>query len=157
MNRGLHIKHRKRGFILLEVIISLIIVSVTIAAILRSFSISIRGASNAEIATIGSILAEQLLDTYEIQMPEEDEVTNDFSEDGFPNYYYEVTFEEEPVDYPHIRLENKVDEFNELIKITINVYYDNGQRNVYRAAELVSYVMPFEKFTYASRKENGFY
>ena len=146
-----------RSFILLEVIISMVIISVTVASILRSFSVSIRGTHNAEIATIATMLANELLQEFELQPPEEDQLGGDFQEDGFPFYYWEASIEEVEVDYPDLSLESEIEDFTNLTQITIDVYYDDGRRRPYRAVHLVSYLTGLEKFTYESKRANKLY
>lgn len=150
-------KNPARGFILLEVIVSMVIISVTVASILRCFSVSIRGTHNAEIATTATMLANELLQEFEIQLPEEDQVSGDFQEDGFPFYYWEANIEEVEVDYPDISFEGEIEDFTNLTQITIDVYYDDGHRRPYRAVHLVSYVTGLEKFTYESKRANKIY
>lgn len=148
---------KQAGFILLEVIISLVIMAVTITTILRSFSVSIRGTHKAEIATVATILAEELLHEFEIQRPEGDEVEGDFSRDGFPNYFWSAKFEELAIDYPDITLDKKIGDLKSLKQVTIDVYYDDKVRSPYRAVQLVGALTGLEKFTYESKRENLLY
>ena len=68
-----------------------------------------------------------------------------------------ATFEEVEVDYPSITLEAKVDDFTNLEKVTIEVYYDNQQSKVYRAAKIETFLSGIERFSYESKKENRLY
>lgn len=139
---------------MLEVIISLVIVGLTIATILRSFSVSIRGTHKAEITTTATMLAERLLHEFELQRPEKDSVQGDFTAEGFPQYYWEATFEDEPIDYKNITLDKNIEGFKSLEKVTLIVYYNDGVRAPYKAIELVSYLTGIEKFTYESKRAN---
>jgi len=147
----------RSGFLLLEVIISLIIISVAITSVLRCFSVAMRGTRNAEIATTASLLANQLMQEFEILLPENDQAEGDFSEDGFPNYYWQASVEEIVLDYPDMTLEANIDDFKTLYELTIDVFYDDQRRRTYRACHLVTYVTGLEKFTHVSKQENRLY
>ncbi len=142
---------------LLEVIVSLVIVSVTLASVMRSFTVSVRGTRNSEVVTIGTMLAKELLHTFEIRRPEEDELQGDFEEDGYPFYYWEASFEEVKVNYPKVTLEGEIEDFTNIEKVTIDIYYDNNMTKSYRAVHVESYLTGIEKFTHASKRENVLY
>jgi hypothetical protein len=147
---------RKQSFILLEVIVSLVILSLTIATFMRSFAISLGSIKKAEIVTKATFLAYRLLDEYEIELPELDESEGDFGEE-YPYFQWVTSVEDVEVEYEDIPLEDVVDQFEELTKITVLVYYDDGRLRTFQACKVTTYLTGLEKFTHASKKENRLY
>jgi len=146
----------KYSFILLEVIVSLVILSLTIATFMRSFAVSLGSIKKAEIVTKATFLANRLLDEYEIEPPELDESEGDFGEE-YPYFQWTTSVEDVEVEYEDIPLEDVVDEFERLTKITISVYYDDGRLRTFRACKVATYLTGLEKFTHESKKQNKLY
>ncbi len=146
----------KYSFILLEVIVSLVILSLTIATFMRSFAVSLGSIKKAEIVTQATFLANRLLDEYEIEPPELDESEGDFGE-KYPFFQWTTSVEDIEVEYKDIPLEDVVDDFEILTKITISIYYDDGRLRTFRACKVATYLTGLEKFTHESRKQNRLY
>lgn len=146
----------KGGFVLLEVVVCLIILSVAISAFLRSFSVSIKTIRNAEIVTQASVLAQQLMDEFEIVPPLEALTENEFGEEH-PNFYYVVESEILEPDYEGLALEEDIEEFQTLQQVSISIYYDDGQTRKFRPIKLTCYLTGLEKFSYACKRENQLY
>jgi type II secretory pathway pseudopilin PulG len=147
---------RRRGFILLEVIISMIILAVTIAAIMRSFTVSLASIRKSEVTTTAAFLAQQLLDQYEVQAPEQASLEGDFG-DVYPNFHYITRFDDIDVKYKDVSLESLIQDFVTLRQVTIDVYYDDRRIKRFRPIHLVTYLMGDEKFTYQSKMMNKLY
>jgi len=133
----------KYSFILLEVIVSLVILSLTIATFMRSFAVSLGSIKKAEIVTQATFLANRLLDEYEIEK--------------YPFFQWTTSVEDIEVEYKDIPLEDVVDDFEILTKITISIYYDDGRLRTFRACKVATYLTGLEKFTHESRKQNRLY
>ncbi len=88
----------RRGFVLLEVIISLTILAVTVAAVLRSFSQSLSALRILEVQTQAEFFAQQLLDEFEINPPREGVTEMGFGDD-YAAYSYVVDVEYIAPDY----------------------------------------------------------
>ena len=146
----------KEGFVLLEVVACLIILSVAISAFLRSFSVSIKTIRNAEIVTQASMLAQQLMDEFEIVPPQEGTTSQGFGEEH-PNFYYVVESEILELDYEGLDLEEDIEEFEPLQQVSISIYYDDGQTRKFRPIQLTCYLTGLEKFSYACKRENQLY
>jgi type II secretory pathway pseudopilin PulG len=144
------------SFILLEVIVSLVILSLTIATFMRSFAVSLGSVKKAEVVTKATFLAHRLLDEYEVEAPELDESEGDFGE-AYPGFRWITYVEDVKVDYEDIPLEDVVDEFEGLTKITISVYYDDGRMKPFCACKVTTYLTGLEKFSHESKKENKLY
>ncbi len=146
----------KYSFILLEVIVSLVILSLTIATFMRSFAVSLGSIKKAEIVTHATFLANRLIDEYEIEPPELDESEGDFGEE-YPYFQWTTSVEDVEVEYEDIPFEDVVDEFERLTKITISIYYDDGRLRTFRACKVTTYLTGLEKFTHESKKQNMLY
>jgi type II secretory pathway pseudopilin PulG len=170
-----HKNHRriKRGigFILLEVILSMMILGIAIAALMRSFTTSLATVRKAQIVTTACLLAQQKLEEYEVIPPQGDHDEGYFtsSEEGdystvgkpvsdpYRNYYFIVDLEEVEVDYPDFSLKGDSDEMENLTKITITIVYDDKRLKHFTPVRVETYLTTTEKFTYNSRKENKLY
>ncbi|MBN1902081.1 type II secretion system protein [Candidatus Sumerlaeota bacterium] len=168
--------HRQKGmgygFILLEVILSMMILGIAIAALMRSFTTSLATVRKAQIVTTASLLAQQILEEYEVIPPQGDHAEGDFSsslEDGdFTNdaqtgsdpykyYYWVVDLEEIEVDYPDFSLKGESDEMENLTKITVSIIYNDGRLKQFTPIRVETYLTTSEKFTYDSKRENKLY
>lgn len=146
----------KSGFILLEVIVSLVILSLTIATFMRSFAVSLGSIKKSEIVNQAMFFAHRLLDEYEVEPPELDESEGDFGEE-YPYFSWTTSVEDVKVDYEDIPLEDVVDQFDDLTKITISVYYDDGRLRKFLACQVTTYLTGLEIFSHECKKENRLY
>ncbi len=164
-------KTRKNGFVLLEVILSVMILGIAIAALLRSFTVSLASARKAQIVTTATLLAQQILEEYEVIPPESDHMEGSFgsAEESFDqdmaaremkqfqNYYYRVDVEEVPVEYEDITYMTRDSELDILKKISITIIYDDGHLKRFTPVRVETYLTATEKFSYTSRSENRLY
>ena len=141
---------RRGGFVLLEVIISLTILAVTVTAVLRSFSQSFSAARQLEVITQAAFFAQQLLDEFEINPPEEGENEGGFGDD-YIDYYYIVDVEYEAPDYDETNRSDEIRTFFPLRRMRIDIYYDNGRNKAMRAISLDTAIMGFERFSSAAK------
>ncbi len=173
MMRLIKSRRRKSAFALLEVIISMVILGVAIAAIMRSFTVSLAAAKKAQIVTTASLLAQQILDEYEVVPPQNDHDegtfgslddasdnaggSSDEQSGPYKNYYWITDVEEIKIDYPDISFEGDIKDFEDLTKLTITIVYDDGHLKRFTPVHLETYLTNAEKFTYTSRRENKIY
>lgn len=163
---------RKKGFVLLEVILSVVILGVAVAAILRSFTVSLATARRTQIVTTSCLLAQQVLEEYEVAPPQEDHAEGAFgapedaydydgmvdeSSPKYKNYYWVVDVEEEEIDYPDVSFEGEKEEFENLTKLTVTIIYDDGRLRRFTPVHMETYLTNTEKFTYTSKKDNMLY
>ena len=161
------------GFILLEVILSMMILGIAIAALMRSFTTSLATVRKAQIVTTACLLAQQVLEEYEVIPPQDDHMEGNFAfpagEDGYymreekptsdpyKYYYWIVDVEEVEVEYPDFSLKGESDELENLTKITVAILYDDGRLKQFTPVRVETYLTTTEKFTYNSKKENKLY
>lgn len=152
-------KTHQGGFILLEVIICLIILSVTLGTLMRSFTLSLKAIRKAEVATVGSFLAEELMEQYEVFPPKAGETSDTFESKGekYARYYYKTRLKEEQIDYEGFTLEGDFKELESLYYVTIEVYYDDPTYEKILAAKVETYLLGAERFTYSSKLENALF
>lgn len=165
------LKKITRGFVLLEVILSIMILGIAIAALLRSFTISLASARRAQITTTATLLAQHILEEYEVVPPQEDHMEGSFApsdEDYYydeveearkesrrlKHYYWMVDVEIIDVDYPDHTFEGDLEDFERLIKLSVTIIYDDGQMKRFIPVRLETYLTEIEKFTYTSKREN---
>ena len=134
----------------------MIVLGVTIAAIMRSFSTSLASIGKCEAATTAVFLAQQLVEQYEVELPEESSIEGDFGEE-YPYYYYIVNFEEIEVKYKDVALESLIEDFEKPVEIRMDIYYDDGRMKRFRAIHIETYITGVEKFTHKSKMLNKLY
>ena len=116
------LKHKHRGFTLLEVMVAMAIIAIAMTAVLNSQSQSISLASEAKFSTTATLLAQMKM--AEISRGNPQELTSDsgdFGED-FPGYTWEVKVENVSADLP----ENVSTQIRQ-----INVTISWGEERVY--------------------------
>ena len=142
----------RRGFVLLEVIISLTILAVTVAAVLRSFSQSLSALRILEVQTQAEFFAHQLLDEFEINPPGEGVAEMGFGDD-YAAYSYVVDVEYIAPDYDETNRHDEILRFMPMRVFTIEIFYDNGRNKPFRAITIDSAIMGFERFSIEARRE----
>jgi hypothetical protein len=163
-------KRPSLSYILLEVIVSMVILGVAIAALLRSFTVSLASAKRAQIITIACLLAQQVLDEFEVVPPQDSHAEGNFLPDepggyqgeGSPArsssmlkyFYFTVDVEEEEVDYPDMTLEGELEEFENLTKMAVAIIYDDGRLKRFTPVKVETYLTSTEKFTFSSKNDN---
>lgn len=158
--KSLKIQRKNKGFILLEVIVSLIILSVTIGTIMRSFTLSLKTIRKAEVVNVGSFLAEELLEEYEVYPPKLGKSGESFEQKGakYVKYHYETELKVEDVDYDGFKLESdNIKNLEQLYRLTIDIIYDDSIYGPTQTAHLETYLLGIERFTAASKKENALF
>jgi len=162
---------RRSAFVLLEAIISIMILGVAIAALLRSFTVSLATVRRSQIVTTSCLLGQQVLEEFEVVPPQGDHDEGKFlspeqgeyetDETGdrgkYRNYYWEVDIEEEEVDYPDVSFEGEIDEFETLTRIKLTIIYDDKKMKRFTPVHIETYLTNTEKFTYTSKRENKQY
>ncbi len=148
-----------KGFILLEVIICLIILSVVIGTLMRSFNISLKTIRKTEVATVGSLLAEELMDRYEVFPPKPGEIRENFEDKGekYSRYHYVSKLKVDSIDYDGFKLEGEFKELEPIYYLTIDILYDDPIYGETLATHIETYLLGVERFTYNSKKENAIF
>ena len=141
---------RRKAFVLLEVLISMTIIAITLSAVLRSFSQSLKAVRKLEVETQAAFFAQQLLDEFEINPPEEGRTEGGFGDDYW-QYYFLVEVEYEEPNYDEANRHEEVNQFFPFRTIHIEIRYDNGIIKPFRALSVDSAIMGFERFSAESK------
>lgn len=151
---GRRLSRTKRGgFVLLEVLLSLTILVIAVSASLSSFSQSLNAVRRLEVGTQAAFFAQQLLDEFEINPPEEGEHEGGFGDDYW-QYYYIVDVKYEDPDYEDVNRHDAIGQFFPLRLMTIEIFYDNGRNRPFRPLGKVSTaIIGYERFTRASKRQ----
>ena len=140
------------GFVLLEVLLSLTILAIAVAAFMRSFTSSLQATSLMEVRTQAIFFADQLMDEFEIFPP----ASNEQTEGGFGDAYAEFSWwvDVEIVD-PRYRLRDEpdgIDQYFAMRNYTLEIRYDDGTKEDGTSAlRLDSAIIGFEKFSQQSK------
>lgn len=148
-------RRRARGFVLLEVLVSLAILGITISMTLRSFTMSLKAARRGEQITVAQNLAQRLLDEWEFIAPDEGTTTGDFGE-NFPRYTFEAKYEPEEIDYDNVSRLESVGRLAYFRRINLTVYYNPERRDGRRRLlKVYTALTGAERFTRKARLANG--
>jgi type II secretory pathway pseudopilin PulG len=162
----------ERGFVLLEVILCILILGLSMGAFLRSFTVSLNTARKSQILTTATLLAQQVLEEYEVIPPQGNHEEgsfvgneDDYDEDNLPNlekaqyknYYWSVDMEEIRVEYPDASFEGDTKDFENLTKMTVSIIYNDKNLRHFTPIKVTTYLTNAEKFTNNSKRENKLY
>lgn len=146
-----------RSFILLEVIISMVIVGIALASVLRSFTNALRALSRERTATTAVLLAQALLDDFEISPPDDSRVQNDCGQD-FPGFSYVAEFEDEEIKYRDVDIGFEKRDFVTLKKVSLRIYHQRpSQREPERELHIETYLTGIEKFDMRTKLTHGLF
>src|SRR5947208_791636 len=107
--RKVRLRRQPDGFVLLEVVISLVILGIAVATIMRSFTISMAAIRKNDVSVQAFVLAESMLQSLEVTPPQKGKLTGSFEADGFPNYSWEMNAKEEDIKYKHLKTASKIE------------------------------------------------
>jgi len=140
---------------LLEVIVALVILGVSVAAIMRSFTVSMKAIRRNDITTQACVLAEGLLQDIELEPDKARTGRGTFEEEGYPDYSWELTVQDEEVRYRHLQTKVKTRDLRGLRHVTLTIDYQNASmRSPMRVLEVHQYLMPIERFRFDSKFYN---
>jgi len=121
----------RKSFVLLEVTLSLVILSVTMTAVLRGFMLALDGARENAIIMKSSLLAQTLMEDYEIEPPDLGRENGAFEDDKrfgeeFENYFWERDVEEIDLRYDGFPRDPFAEELP-LYELTLRVIYEDDR------------------------------
>lgn len=146
---------QRRAFVLLEAIVSLAILGFAVAALMRSYYVSMAQARAMQVQTQAVFLAQQLLDEFEIFTPREGKSEGGFGDD-LPEFSYRVEMKYERPKYRRVN-DNAIDRYFALRRYHLEIHYDDGRRKPYVALALDTAVVGFEKFSYQTKQSYAEY
>ena len=92
---------RLRGFVLLEVIVSLAILGIALSMVMKSLTISLRVAQRSQRVTTATMLARDLIEKWELKPPPTGITRENFGKE-YPGLSFEVSYELEEIEYDDV-------------------------------------------------------
>jgi len=137
---------------LLEVIVSLVIMGISVAAIMRSFTVSMNAIRRNDVVTQGCVLAEGLLQEIELEPDKARTSRGTFEQEGYPDYSWHLTVQEEEVRYRSLKTKVKARDLRALKHAMLTVTYQNASmRAPSTVVELHTCLLPIERFRFDSK------
>lgn len=146
-------RSRATGFILLEVIVAIVILGLSIATLMRSFTLSMRAIRKNDVTTTACMLADRLVQEFELKPPEGKQSEGSFEDLGYPNYKWTAKYVEEDIRY-RLKTKGKVEGLRGLKLVTVNILYDDQRMRQFSPIQLDLYLPPIERFSAESKFRN---
>ncbi len=161
----------RRAFVLLDVILSITILTIVALASLRAFHQSLEAVRRSEVSARATMYAEAKLQELELDPPEDGaNLSGTFADEPFyrdetrwpdaARYRYEIEVTGEPVRYRHVSLARRdQDRLVSLRRVTMRVVYLGGDRGVgsWVPVTIDTYLLGNERFSHEARQANGLY
>lgn len=147
----------RRGFVLLEVLVSLAVLSIALASAMRSFTVSLKAARLSQDMTVAAMLARGLVEQWEIVPPQLGKSEGTFDADH-PEFSYAVEYTQEALKYEEKANSKYVNRMVPLRRISLDIYMTTtrGRKSVTRRMlHVESGLTDAEKFSPAARLFNG--
>jgi type II secretory pathway pseudopilin PulG len=149
---------RARSFVLLEVILSLMILSIVLTTLLRGFVIALGVIRETRIVSTATLLAESLLEDYELEPPLPGSRDGLFSDDprfgsAFAAYRWERRVDEVSIRYARVP-RNPLQEPEPLYRLELSIVYDDGRHRRFTPMRLTTYLLDTELFSDEALQEN---
>jgi len=152
--RGVLPGRRHGGFVLLEVIVSMVILGIAMATMMRSFTLSIAAIRNNDRTTEATLLAETALQSLEQSPPTgKGKLHGSFEEMGYPNYSYDVETETQKLKY-RLKTKAKIENLRDLKICKLSISYEDPQGKVSHPVSAYLVVPPLERFSFESKFRN---
>jgi len=139
------------GFVLMEVIVSMLIIGIALSVILRSFNTCADSNIRTQIATTALFLTQKVLFDVDFNPEKYKKGTyeGNFGED-YPNFYWSVTAYEIEPEYEDVTLENDIEDMATLKEYKIDIVYNDQKGRNFIPISLKTAGMGAEKFSYES-------
>ena len=141
---------RAAGFVLLEVLVSMVILGISVATMMRSFTISLSALRTNQIVLQATVLCDQLVQDLELAPPVKSGSDGTFEEQGYPSFSWSVRYTEEEPRYRAATTKNKVD-LKPVRQATVKVFHDDGRRKRWSPVTVDVHLMPLERWSYQSK------
>jgi hypothetical protein len=146
-------RHRRsRSFVLLEVMLSLVILSVTLVGVMRGFVMGLNGIRETKINLQAIQLAESMLADFELEPPASDSDEGNFADDprygeAFENFRWEYRVEE--LDQRYRGETRDIDrDLEPLMLLELSIIYDNpDQRREFVPVRVETYLPELQIFS----------
>lgn len=147
----------RQGFALIEVIITMVILGIAMATMMRSFTLSMAAIRKNDSATEATILAENLLQNIEADPPRRtkrtESLSGTFESQGNPEFSYDVKINEEKIKY-RLKTNSPIDGLRDLKIVTGAINYEHPYAGTQKVSDLYLVLSPFERFSFESKFRN---
>lgn len=133
---------------LLEVLLSLAILGVSVAALMRSFNQSLSAARTMERQTQAQFFAQQLLHEFTIFPPEK---VGGFGDD-YRNYSYRAKVRYVEPKYKKLDGKADIEQFFAMQEITIEIFYEDSEHKPNLLLRVDSALPGFEKYSAETKR-----
>jgi type II secretory pathway pseudopilin PulG len=110
-----------RAFVLLEVLVSMAILTVSVTMVMHSFTISMRATRLTRDLTIATMLGQNLIEQWEIVPPPLGESSGNFGEDH-PDFSYEAEYAMEKIDYKDAGELRGDSQMADIARVSVRIY-----------------------------------
>ena len=159
----------RRAFVLLDVILSITILSVVVVTALRVFHQSISTVRRSDIVSRAAMYADAKMLEFSLEEPEDGRHEGFFGDEAFydpdlfpdaEDFQWAATVESQEIDYPDVRLAGRDEErMMPLTQVHLQVIHDDGRGGFapWVAVEINTYLMGHGRFSQNARRENGLF
>lgn len=141
---------RNAGFVLLEVLVSMVILGISVATLMRSFTMSLSALRTNQIVHQATVLADQLVADLELAPPTQSSAEGNFEEQGHPKFSWSMRYEEQEPRYRSATTKNKV-KLRPLRHAVVKLTYDDGRQKRWVPLSVDVYLQPIERWSYQSK------
>jgi prepilin-type N-terminal cleavage/methylation domain-containing protein len=145
------------GFALMEVLVSLVILGLTVAAVMQSFTMSVKAIRRNDMVTQACMLAETLIQDLNVQPPTTRFINGNFEAMGFPQYSYEVETREEEPNARDAGAKTSIEGLRSLVICRMKIRYTDSQTRMSDVLSSTFLLMPIERFSAEAKLWNGFF
>lgn len=149
-------RRRRQGFVLIEVLVSLMILGVSLMAITRSLTQSMKAVRLIEIKTQAQFFAMQVMHEIEINQPFEGDDEGGFGDD-YKEYSFRVHVEYERPNYGRIEGAREIDRFFPMRRVTIEINYQDKTHPRFTPLTVETALVGFEKMSMPTKQSYGFF
>lgn len=142
---------------MLEILVATVILGVSLAAILRCYTNALKSVSYDRKITQAILLAQGLLEDFEVEAPDEDQVEGSFAPD-FPDFSYTAKFEAVEIKYHDITLSLFKKQLEPLRKVALRIYHKppSASKTVC-ILEFETYLTGVEKYASGAKNLNALF
>lgn len=135
----------RRGFILLEVMVAIVIVGIAMVALIRGFIISLDTLKKVKMNEQAILLAQSFMDDLVLEPPAEGEYTGAFTDDNrfgeeFEGWRWELEVEAEEPDYEERPSGKLPQDLEHLYIANITIYYEPELKSSRRSSDARTYI-----------------
>jgi prepilin-type N-terminal cleavage/methylation domain-containing protein len=151
------LRKRTGGFALLEVLVSLVILGITVAAVMQSFTISVQAIRKNDRVTIACMLAETLIQDLNVQPPTTRFINGNFESMGHADFSYEVETREEEPNSRDLGARASIEGLRPLVLCRLKLRHTDKMGRPSDVLDTTFLLMPLERFSPDAKLWNGIF